>query len=547
MRLSASLKKMMTVPGRAEPATVIPVVPVLGIVALCTLIFLFRDSLGFMLARWQSVQHGHGFLVPLLVIALLGLRAGSQDHLPAGNGAWIGVLLLILSIALLLFGELGAVYTASQFGFIVALWGLLLSAAGLRRLPWLWLPSLFLLFMVPLPQFLLNRFISMLQLIAAWLGMRLIHATGLTVILEGNFVDVGVYQASVVEGSSSVLIVLPLLFIAISVAVLFRWRWWQRVLLLVFAVFTVIGVGGLRLAVTCLLAEHRDIGTAEAFLHGSAGVPLYLTCIGIFLLPVWVLVHRRQGGVAAAFALEWPAERWADRMLVPGRPGRPLLVAVAGLLVCALVSMVVGHPVMRSPERQRLDTFPQRLVDWQGSAGYVEPATLASLDLDDHLMANYQRPVDRFPVSLWVAWYDAQVYGASVHSPMACLPGGGWQVESLSRFVVPVTGQGGTPLNVNRAIIALGGERHLVYYWFPQRGRNLTSEYLVKWFIFQDGLLMQRSDGALIRLTTPITGAAGLVEADKRLTAFARDALPVLRGFVPGADTRLRAPLLNNR
>lgn len=516
-------------------------------VALCILIFLFRDSLGFMLARWQSVEHSHGFLVPVLVIALLGLRTESQDDLAAVSGAWIGVLLLVLSLAMLLFGELGAVYTVSQSGFIIGLWGLLLSLAGLRRFPMLWLPSLFLLFMVPLPPFLLNQFISMLQLIAASLGMLLIRATGLTVILEGNFVDVGAYQASVVDGSSSVRMVLPLFFVAASVAVLFRWRWWQRVLLLVFAVLTVIGVGGLRLAVTCLLAEHRDIGTAEAFLHGSAGVPLYLTCIGIFLLPVWILVHRRQGGVAAAFALKWSAAGRVDRKLASGRPGRPLLVAVAMLVICALLSMSVSRPPMYSPERQRLDAFPLRLGDWQGSTGYVEPATLASLDLDDHLMANYQRPVDRLPVSLWVAWYDAQVYGASVHSPLACLPGAGWQVESLSRFVVPVTGQGGTPLNVNRAIIALGGERYLVYYWFSQRGRNLSSEYLVKWFIFQDVLLTQRSDGALVRLITPITGAAGLVDADKRLTAFARDAVPVLRGFVPGADARLRAPLLNNR
>ncbi|MBM4221142.1 MAG: EpsI family protein, partial [Gammaproteobacteria bacterium] len=396
-------------------------------------------------------------------------------------------------------------------------------------------------------QFLLNRFISMLQLIAAWLGMLLIRATGLTVIIEGNFVDVGVYQASVAEGGSSVLIVLPLLFIAISVAVLFRWRWWQRVLLLFLAVLTTVGVGAVRLAVTCLLAEYRDIGTAEAFLRGSAGVPLYLTCIGIFLLPVWMLLHRRQGGLAAAFVLEWPAEGWADRMLAPGRPGRPLAVAVAGLLVCALVSMFVGRPVMRNPERQPLDTFPQQLGDWHGSASYVERTTLASLDLDDHLMANYRRPGDWFPVSLWVAWYDTQVYGASVHSPLACLPGGGWQVESVHRYVVPGTGPDGMALSVNRAIISLGGERHLVYYWFPQRGRNLTSEYLVKWFIFQDGLLMQRSDGALIRLTTPVSDAASLAEGDRRLTAFAREALPVLRGFVPGADARLHVPLLNNR
>jgi exosortase D (VPLPA-CTERM-specific) len=535
---------MSNVPGQSVPATAKTVVPALVIGAFCILIFLFRDSLGFMLARWQSVEHSHGFLVPLVVIALLGWRAESQSDLADGNGACIGVLLVIFSLALLLFGELGAVYTVSQSGFVIGLCGLLLSLGGLRRFPMLWLPSLFLLFMVPLPPFLLNQIIATLQLAAASLGMLLIRATGLTVILEGNFIDVGAYQASVVEGSSSVRMVLPLFFLAASLAVLFRWRWWERVLLLVLAVLTVVGVGAVRLGVTCLLAEHRDVATADAFLRGTAGLPLYLGCIGMFLLPVWWLVQRRQGGIAAAFALKWPATGWVDRSLAPGRP---LSVVVAMLVLCALVSLVVSRPPMRSPERASLDGFPQQLGDWQGSAGYVDPAALASLDLDDHLMANYRRPEDRFPVSLWVAWYDSQVYGASVHSPLACLPGAGWQVESVSRVVLAGSGQGGEPLSVNRAIIALGAERHLVYYWFSQRGRNLTSEYLVKWFIFQDVLLTQRSDGALIRLITPFSDAASLVEADQRLTAFARDAVPVLRDFVPGADARLRTPLLNNR
>jgi EpsI family protein len=69
---------------------------------------------------------------------------------------------------------------------------------------------------------------------------------------------------------------------------------------------------------------------------------------------------------------------------------------------------------------------------------------------------------------------------------------------------VPGVEAAGQPLRVNRAIIALGSERALVYYWFQQRGRIITNEYLAKWFLFWDSLTRNRSDGALVRLVVPM-------------------------------------------
>ncbi|MEJ1746588.1 EpsI family protein, partial [Escherichia coli] len=85
-------------------------------------------------------------------------------------------------------------------------------------------------------------------------------------------------------------------------------------------------------------------------------------------------------------------------------------------------------------------------------------------------------------VELYVAYYDSQRKGASVHSPKACLPGGGWQMDEFGQHTVADAGPDGAPLQVNRALISKGDTRALVYYWFMQRGRYLTSEYLVKWF-----------------------------------------------------------------
>jgi EpsI family protein len=122
-----------------------------------------------------------------------------------------------------------------------------------------------------------------------------------------------------------------------------------------------------------------------------------------------------------------------------------------------------------------------------------------------------------------------------VHSPRSCIPGDGWQIEALSKVgIANLPGRNGKDLTVNRAVIAKGNTRQIVYYWFAQRGRHMTNEYWVKWFLFWDGMTRNRTDGALIRLVTPLDRAETPAEADKRLAGFLREVYPRLDLYVPG-------------
>jgi EpsI family protein len=98
---------------------------------------------------------------------------------------------------------------------------------------------------------------------------------------------------------------------------------------------------------------------------------------------------------------------------------------------------------------------------------------------------------------------------------------------------VPGVAHAGGPLQANRALIRLGNQRQLVYYWFQQRGRIVTNEYLAKWYLFVDSLRINRTDGALVRLTTPLAAGEDVAAADRRLAEFAARAMPELERFVP--------------
>ena len=91
----------------------------------------------------------------------------------------------------------------------------------------------------------------------------------------------------------------------------------------------------------------------------------------------------------------------------------------------------------------------------------------------------------------------------------------------------------GVPLRVNRVLIQKGDTVEVVYYWFQQRGRVITNEYATKWYLFWDALTRNRTDGALVRLTTQVFDDDSIAQADKRLSRFARTVNPLLNNYIP--------------
>ena len=91
----------------------------------------------------------------------------------------------------------------------------------------------------------------------------------------------------------------------------------------------------------------------------------------------------------------------------------------------------------------------------------------------------------------------------------------------------------GKEIAVNRAVIQNGLHRQLVYYWFKQRGRDIANEYWMKWYLLSDSLVKSRTDGSLVRLTTPIFPGEKERDAENRLNEFLSVVDPMLKAYVP--------------
>jgi EpsI family protein len=169
---------------------------------------------------------------------------------------------------------------------------------------------------------------------------------------------------------------------------------------------------------------------------------------------------------------------------------------------------------------------------WRGTPDRLDREYLQLLQLDDYMLADYSQGT-RPPVNLYIAYYNAQTNGNSAHSPRACIPGDGWEIADFSQRELPLVRFKGLALRVNRAVITKGENRQLVYYWFQQRGRVATDEYVVKLQIFLDAVMRHRSDGAMVRLVARLRPGELESAGDAQLESFAATLAPRLDAYIP--------------
>ncbi|NGZ96165.1 MAG: VPLPA-CTERM-specific exosortase XrtD [Nitrospira sp. WS110] len=512
---------------------------VLLIVAL--LGYMYADSLRFVVAQWGSDDYSHGFFVPLISSFLIWQRR----HRLATVGmapSWWGPVVVLVGLLLYLLGDYATLYVLLHLSLWVVIVGLTLSFIGPAAVRELAFPLSYLLAAIPLPVFLYNALSSQLQLWSSALGVGFLQLVGVTAFREGNVIDLGPVQLQVAEACSGIRYLFPLTSLALLCAYLFRDRMWKRLLLVLSALPISVLVNGFRIGIVGILVEFYGPQAAEGFLHLFEGWVLFMATLGLLVLEMWALslVQPPPGSTGWSSQFTWQEERES----IPLRPSpaesasaeRPMVPAYLGSLALvlpfALVSWSIGERQDTPPARAAFVDFSMHIGEWQGSPLPVEPQYISALRFDDYLLADYAAAGED-PITLYMAYYRSQKKGQSAHSPQSCIPGGGWEITS-HRTVRLTLGDGrGLASPVNRVLIQKDRQKQLVIYWFKQRDRLLSSEYLVKLYLFWDALTKGRSDGALIRLSATVEPGSTEQEVESRLMNFARTIQPQLTRYVP--------------
>jgi exosortase D (VPLPA-CTERM-specific) len=485
----------------------------------------FAPSLALVWDAWlESEEYSHGILMPIVGAYLAWQRWPTLRALPVAGSPW-GIPAIVLGVAAAAMGVLASTQALTQYACLLTLAALLLATHGRAWLLAMRFQLLLLALAIPLPAFFYNALSLQLQLWSSDLGVLVIRLLGITVFQDGNVIDLGALQLEVAEACNGLRYLFPMIALAVIMAYIYSAPMWRRVLLVLAALPVAVCMNGLRIGVIGYLVEHHGPSVAEGFVHSLQGWMMFMLSFGILLALVllleWVSGGRRALSQVLVLVDDSDGNRIADAGHVRARHG----IAVAAAVVLVTTSGAAWVAPAREevvPDRDALMTFPMQLAQWQGESRRIEGQFLRTLRLTDYLLADYlladparaDAASATSRVNLYVAWYDSQRQGQAAHSPRSCLPGDGWQIDSLDVLHLASVGP------VNRALIRKGDDAQLVYYWFAQRGRVIANEYAVKWWMVVDSVLRNRTDGALVRLTTTLAPGEPADAGDRRLRDF---------------------------
>ena len=480
---------------------------------------------------WSRDDYTYCYLVPVIVIYLIWEKRRELNELPS-MPSWQGMLVFLPGIALFWLGELAGEYFTLYVSFWLVLLGLVWIYLGRHKLKVILFPLVFILTMFPLPNFLYNKVSVSLKLFSSQLGVAVMKFCGMSVYREGNVIDLGFTQLQVVDACSGLRYLIPLIVLGILLAYFFQAAFWKKIILVVSTVPVSIMVNGLRIASVGILYQFWGPMVAEGFFHDFSGWFIFMCSLGILVFEMWLLQkipgkgRGQKGEVKGEDAV-------ISRPPSAARPVSFSLFIVPSVLLCITLVLSQGIEFREKiPIKRSFDQFPLKVGDWTGTRRQMEQKYIDTLDLSDYLIIDYRNSKGRV-INFYVAYYESQRKGESIHSPATCLSGGGWLFRQAGAVIVPGLGPAGGSMLVNRAFMQKMDYKQLSYYWFLQRGRVLTNAYQMKFFTFWDALTRQRTDGALVRVITPVHEAEGPKAAEARIQDFIRQIVPILAQFIP--------------
>ena len=184
------------------------------------------------------------------------------------------------------------------------------------------------------------------------------------------------------------------------------------------------------------------------------------------------------------------------------------------------------------PGHRSLSEFPVAVGGYTGVPLPIDRKTADLLNADGTASILYEKPGSKDPAILFFGvYYDRQTPEKNIHSPENCLPSSGWAVLSRKTIALDLV-PGQPPVPASLDLIQKGLERQLVLYWYQERGRRFSNEYLGRYYMIRDALLMRRTDGAMVRVSMTVTTTPEA--ALKREVRFLRSLAPVLSQYIPG-------------
>jgi exosortase len=234
---------------------------------------------------WQTEQEGHG---PLIIAASLWLLWQSRERLkivPIRSAPFSGWTSLLLGLALMFLARTQDVLPAEAFSIIPVITGCVLISAGWPMLRVLAFPIGFLLFAVPVPDWMIDAATVPLKVFISDSVTRILYHAGYPIAQNGVMIMIGSYQLLVKDACSGMNSIFALSAIGVFYAYAFRWHEKLRAGLLLIAIIPITIIANfVRVLALVLMAYYGGPDFIEGVVHDLTGIGLFVIAVILLFL-----------------------------------------------------------------------------------------------------------------------------------------------------------------------------------------------------------------------------------------------------------------------
>lgn len=482
-------------------------------------IFVYFETIISFIRTWSGRDdYSHGFIVPFVSLYFVWVDRERLRSLPVSPNIAAGFSLTVLGAVMLFLGTIGSVVMVQQMSIIIILPGLVLLLLGTKHLKALLLPLGYLVFMVPsILDLITGRIHWPFQVFSATIAAKILTIVNIPVHQNSVFLDLPNITLEVANVCSGVRYLISIVALGIPLAILTQKAWSKRIMLVAFAVAIGIITNPVRIALIGLWAYNGG-----EIVHGPGHLfqGFFVSQVGfVFLfITAWLMKNSKSSKTEAE---NKPKDNICNLTAQSKKFNRALLIAV--LVMSFLGITGYWYEPVPIPLKQPLYEIPYNIGEWRGESLDADQRAYKEIKADIDIYRVYSNPSKR-QISLYIGYFEAQKQNRELIY---------YKYKELynNSEEIRVAASPQKSMQVNKTILKDKSHKYLVLYWYDVNGKNITDRYMVKFYTALNGFLKRQTNGAIIMLSSKLSGNDGIEDVLQDELEFTRELTPLLSDY----------------
>jgi EpsI family protein len=458
---------------------------------------------------YENETYSYGFLVPWIAVYLIWQRRNRLKFI-ATRPSLVALIPLSTAVVLALVGQAVGDVFSMRISMVFALASAIYLLLGREYFKALSFPVFYLMLMIPPPYVLIKDVTYHLRYLDATHAANILQLLGIPVFVEAYFIHLPNMKLEVADVCSGLSSVFALFALGTLYAYVLPIRASLKVLLVACTFPFAMLANLFRIVVIAVLAYNFGAVVFQSTFHWLTGTTVFLLALAM-LVTAGELLRRK-------FSL--PIGHDAGKNQVAADVNSPDKSPLSNGLVhflCIFVlagSVILSHAINNGHERH-FDSDLRLLVNFDldgfvssRSEDYYQDSNA------DTALAVVAGGQDKSPVEIFIGYRGEQARGSRLRSPKIHFPEH-WNSVWLKPANIEVGGD--VAIRGNWMLTRKGGSLRLVIYWYQVADDTFAGEFENRIRQLKRAILDRRTDGAVIRIATPVSNGDSIEEAQMRL------------------------------